>query len=696
MLPLVLLMCSADSLTLYPPDKKPADKRLGPVRNLNDKDFFLKVPATREAWISRAKAVREQLLVSQGLWPMWPREKLAPTFQPPIVRDGYTVEAVSFASLPGHYVTGSLYRPTNKDGSRKSQKLPAILVAHGHWAEGRMHDPGEAEAKRQLANKAESHPANARYFLQAKAAHFARLGCIVFQYDMIGYADSKVLGHTAFADAEAELRLQNLMGLQTFNSLRALDFIESLPEVDTTRIGMTGASGGGTQTFLLAALDERISAAVPAVMVSTAMQGGCVCENASYLRVGTGNVEFAALMAPRPMGLTAANDWTIEIEKKGYPELQAVYKLFEAEDRVKAKCWPEFGHNYNQPARQFAYEFFNQHLKLGHATPIIEPAFEPLTRVQQTAYPTKESRPADALPVDRLRQRLTEMSDKQLESLVPTDAKSLEATRAVLGSALRVMLASGLPDAKEVISRPVGTPTAQGATVKGYSISRRGSGEQVPVVVLRGKTFNGQVIVWVAPGGKVDLLRDGKLNSAARAALDAGAVLIAPDVFNTGELKPDTPPAVNPKFAGYTFGYNRPTLAQRSHDVLTTVAFAKSLPGVKSVHMLGEGKAGPWTLLARALCGNAVSRCAADMDRFRFEAVKTTSDEMMLPGALKYGGLEALASLAAPGDLYVHNHQGSGSGKWLKAAYKEALAEKRIEMEPTQTETTKVVEWLLR
>ncbi|MGL4555071.1 MAG: alpha/beta hydrolase family protein, partial [Gemmataceae bacterium] len=389
MLPFLLLLCSADSLALFPPDKKPADKRLTAVRNLNDKDFFLKVPATRDAWAGRANAVRQQILVSQGLWPMWPREKLAPAVLPPVARDGYTVEAVSFASTPGHYVTGSLYRPAGKAGKR-----PAVLVAHGHWAEGRMHDAGEVEAKKALAIKAESHLPNARFFLQSKCAHLARLGCVVFQYDMIGYADSKVLGHAAFADADAELRLQNLMGLQSFNSLRALDFLASLPDVDATRIGMTGASGGGTQTFITAAIDPRIAAAVPAVMVSTQMQGGCVCENASYLRVGTGNVEFAAAIAPRPRALTGANDWTIEIEKKGFPELQGVYRLFDAEGRVKARCWPEFLHNYNQPARQFAYEFFNEHLKLGHPTPIVEPAFEPLTRAEQTAYPTKEARPA--------------------------------------------------------------------------------------------------------------------------------------------------------------------------------------------------------------------------------------------------------------------------------------------------------------
>ena len=103
------------------------------------------------------------------------------------------------------------------------------------------------------------------------------------------------------------------MGLQTWNSVRALDFLASLPDVDPKQLGMTGASGGGTQTFMLAAIDDRLAAAFPAVMVSTGMQGGCVCENCSLLRVDTGNVEIAGLFAPKPQAMSAANDWTKEM-----------------------------------------------------------------------------------------------------------------------------------------------------------------------------------------------------------------------------------------------------------------------------------------------------------------------------------------------------------------------------------------------
>src|SRR5262249_47707565 len=209
-------------------------------------------------------------------------------------------------------------------------------------------------------------------------AMLARMGCVVFHYDMVGHSDSKDIGHAqGFTDAAAELRLQSAMGLQTWNSIRALDFVTSLPDVDPKRVGVTGASGGGTQTFILCAVDDRPAAAFPAVMVSTTMQGGCICENCSDLRLDTNNVEIAALFAPKPLAMTGANDWTLEIETKGLPELKEVYKLYGAEDNVMAKCFPKFGHNYNQVSREVMYNWFNKHLKIGWKDPVQEKPLEP-------------------------------------------------------------------------------------------------------------------------------------------------------------------------------------------------------------------------------------------------------------------------------------------------------------------------------
>src|SRR6266542_46189 len=287
-------------------------------------------PQTLPAWEARRRQLREQVLVANGLWPMPEKTPLKATIHGKMDRDDYTGEKVCFASYQGHYVTGNLYRPKGKTG-----RLPAILPPDGHWANGRLYDAVEKAAKAQMDQRAEKTMESARYPLQARCAQLARMGCVVFHYDMVGVADSQQIGHRAgFNDPEAELRLQSFMGLQTWNTIRSLDFLLSLPDVDPARIGVTGASGGGTQTFILCAIDDRPAAAFPAVMVGTVMQGGCICENCSYLRQDTGNIELAALFAPKPLGMSGANDWTKEIETKGLPQLKALYKLFGAEEKV--------------------------------------------------------------------------------------------------------------------------------------------------------------------------------------------------------------------------------------------------------------------------------------------------------------------------------------------------------------------------
>ncbi|HOM19040.1 MAG TPA: alpha/beta hydrolase family protein, partial [Thermoguttaceae bacterium] len=303
------------------PGQKPKDSRFGPLKDLNGY-FPMQVCKTPEEWQQRAERLRRQVLVAAGLWPM-------PTKQPPnavihgrVDRPEYTVEKVYFESFPGFYVTGNLYRPKNRSGAGA-----AVLCPHGHWPNGRFYDAGEKQLAEQIKKGEEKYDPCGRFPLQARCVQLARMGCTVFLYDMVGYADSQQLAHRAgfrpemntpenwgFFSPQAELHLQSIFGLQTYNSIRALDWLSQLDGVDPKRIGVTGASGGGTQTFILCAADDRPAAAVPAVMVSTAMQGGCTCENANYLRIGAGNIDLAALMAPRPLGLIAANDWTKEME----------------------------------------------------------------------------------------------------------------------------------------------------------------------------------------------------------------------------------------------------------------------------------------------------------------------------------------------------------------------------------------------
>ena len=329
---------SSDPSRVLPPGQFPKDARLK-TRALRDAYHPWQPPKTLAEWKAERKRLRERVLVSQGLVPMPPKTPLKAVVHGLIDMGDYTVEKVYFQSHPGHYVTGNLYRPKKFGKPDGSPTLsPGVLCPHGHWGNARFYDAGVNAAKKFVAGGGETYINAARHHIQARMVGLARLGCVVFHYDMVGYSGSKAIGHRqGLTDAEASLRLQNFMGLQTWNSIRALDFLTSLPSVDTKRIGVTGASGGGTQTFMLAAIDPRVSVAFPAVMVSTDMQGGCICENAEYLRIGVNNIALAALFAPRPQAMSGANDWTKNIETKGYPELRQVYSLYGKRENISAK-----------------------------------------------------------------------------------------------------------------------------------------------------------------------------------------------------------------------------------------------------------------------------------------------------------------------------------------------------------------------
>src|SRR5262249_37987015 len=273
--------------------------------------------------------------------------------------------------------------------------------------------------------------------------------------------------------------------------------------------------------------------------------------------------------------------------------------------------------------------------------------------------------------------------------------KGAEEYRRVVGTALRVMARDKLPAPSDVEVKEVGDKTERDGLVwRRYLIGRKGAGEQVPAIGLMGKEFDGTVVVWVHPEGKASLFRDGKLVPAAQKIVDAKAALFAPDVLLTGESAGAKPMPVNSGYAGFTFGYNRPLLANRVRDILTAVAAAKGHEKTKTVHLVGFDKAGPWVILARGLCGDAVARAGADYNQFSFAAVKDVGDEMMLPGALKYGGLPAFVGLCAPGELFLHNHHNTGAGQSLQASYQAAGAADRLRRSADKVPAEKVTEWL--
>jgi hypothetical protein len=322
-----------------------------PYRTLNDTFDPPKFTDSAQ-WQRRAAYLREHILASAGLLPMPERTALNPEIFGEIKHTDYSVAKVYFESLPGFFVTGNLYRPAG-DGP-----FPAILAPHGHWAYGRLEN-------------------TALNSVPGRAINLARQGFVVFTYDMVGYGDSRQLTHT-FGGRRENLWGLSLSGLQLWNSIRSLDFIQSLPYVQPKAIGVTGESGGGTQTFLLAAVDNRVAVAAPVNMISLEMQGGCLCENMPGLRLETTNVEIAATIAPRPLLMIAATgDWTKHTLEREYPAVRAIYALMDAPDRVEAVRF-EAEHNYNRESREAMYAWMARWFKNAPAdVKVAERSFTP-------------------------------------------------------------------------------------------------------------------------------------------------------------------------------------------------------------------------------------------------------------------------------------------------------------------------------
>ena len=514
----------------------PNDSRLAPLKDL-DGYFPWSPPASGDAWKVRAAELRTQLRVALGIFPEPTRTPLNAVVHGKIMRDGYTVERAYFEAMPGFFVSGSLFRP------EKPGVYPGVLCPHGHWPDGRFYKNAEANVKRDIEKGAEVSLVNGAFPLQARCATLARMGCVVFHYDMIGYADSQQLGFDlahkfgkqsaatpgGLFTAQAESLGQSIMGLQMWSSIRALDFLETLADVDKTRLACTGASGGGTQTFMLAALDSRLAAAFPAVMVGTAMQGGCTCENASLLRVGTGNIEFAALFAPKPMGMTTADDWTKELPSKGFPDLAQHWANLGAPNNVQIFAHPEFPHNYNRVSRLAMYGFFNEHLKLGRTT-IDEPELQPLTREELTVWSTEHPAPKGGADFE-----------KQLCKWWSDDAKKNLTAGAALAAVQAIFQRTAATE-KAAMDKSTLKKEAFGEslTMSGI-IENTARKEAVPALFFHPKNWNGHTAIWLTARGKSGLLDGDQPSAEVQRLVASGISVIGVDLLMQSGGQSDKP-----------------------------------------------------------------------------------------------------------------------------------------------------------
>jgi len=641
-----------------------SDARVGEEFTLNTPRTFSQF-ASREEWMAKAAFVRDHILVSCGLWPLPEKTPLNPEIFGRFERELYSIEKVRFESYPGFFVTGNLYRPLGKKGP-----FPAVVSPHGHWRRGRLHSDEEGS-------------------IPGRCINFARQGYVAFSYDMVGFNDSGQLKHS-FRD---EVWGISLMGLQLWDSIRSVDFITSLPDVDASRIACTGASGGGTQTFTLMAVDDRIKVAAPVCMVSAHFQGGCECENAPLLRLDTYNVEIASLMAPRPLLLVSATgDWTKNTPTVEYPDIRTLYKLFGAEDKVSCEHF-NAGHNYNKDSREAVYAWFGKWLlSISEPEKLKEQPFTVEEDEDMLVFTKDHPRPDNALSEEGLRTYLRESAKKQIEELKPAGRDGLRRFRQTMSLAMSHTLSAVVPAGDEIVVEKVSEAPHDTFTATRLLVGRKGKHGAIPAVLLTPKDAPARktATLIVHPQGKDAVAKMGEPSSPlVEKLLNDGSAVMAIDCFLTGELKT----AERKRTADHWLTYNRTTLALRVQDILTAIGYLSSREDVSEVNLVGLDAAGIWCALANSLAPR-VRRAAIDLNGFPDDPPAWQGDNL-IPGILRAGGARVAAALSVPRRMLLHNTQGRFPTDFALAAYQAAGRPRRLRIEDERLSDEAIARWLL-
>lgn len=634
--------------------------------------------ASLDEWNQRREWLRGQVRFAAGLDPEPPRTPLNPHIFGRIEHDDYTIEKVYFESMPGVLVCGNLYRPKNV-----SVKCPAVACPHGHWARGRIHH-------------------DERGSIPARCITLARLGAVVLAYDMVGYNDSgKQFTHKApvWTEPANALWSFSVLGLQTWNSMRVIDFLQSLPDVDPKRIGVTGASGGGTQTFIVSAIDDRVRVAAPVNMISSTMQGGCVCENAPLLRIGTNNMEIGAIFAPKPLLMVSATgDWTKLTPQVEFPMIRGVYELFGAADHV-ANVHVDAEHNYNKASREAMYKFFGKHL-LGRpdADSLKEGDIQVDTDEDMLVF-AKDAPPANMLTFEEFRQRWKDMCRKQIEEMRPDSVENAAALGGFVRRSLDYMVGGRFPKAGEAVRKELSSSPDQlwpckecvyvrddrplRVTEVGSMMASDGRGHHVTVVV----PAEGLAVL---EGMKTAKTGDGSqtLELIRRRANLSDRVLV---VEPFGLRKPATQPAPGRGSTKFFTCFNRTDAAEAVYDILTVLGMVMNEDRTRRVTLVGFGRMGPLCLVARAMVPQeAVEEknvaCIVDMNEFDEDADEAYLKHLEIPGMRRIGGLQAIAAAAATGPMYLFNTGGKFDGVWAQKAGELHKARVRVERGPADFE----------
>jgi len=610
------------------------DQRAETVRH-TDTVYTMPEFASREDWEAFAARLRQRILLSSGLVPLPERNPLNANIFGRITRDDYAVEKVHFEARPGFLVTGNLYRPVG------AGPFPGVVCPHGHWEHGRIEDDPK------------------RGGVPSRCITLARMGMVVFSYDMVGYNDSLQFEKHGWADPAEKLWGIHPFAIQLWSSMRAVDFLESLPDVDPERIACTGASGGGTQTFALMAVDPRIKVAAPVNMISSTMQGGCICENAPIIRYDNSNMEIGALMAPRPLLLVSATgDWTRETPRVEYPAIRSIFRLYDAGERV-ANVHIDAGHNYNKDSREAMYRFFGKWV-LGDGEQWADYTEPPYTveKVEDLrVFP--DGKLPDGLPTgDEVVKQTIAANQAKWRAILPKNREEIASFRADYGNALALVLGTRVPEPKALAPERLGFEEHEGYVVERWVLRRGCVGDAIPAILYRSNDGQVQDSVLVVHGqGKAALadLEHGAPGPLVAGLMAQGKAVMVIDAFLIGEHHAPQRRTRRATVGSFADTFQPTDTAYRVQDVLTALAYLRFRRDLSdTVDLVGLGEGGMWCLLASAVDGRT-QRTIVDANRFDPDDDRAWVDTYYVPCIRSIGDVDTAAALIAPRSLVLYN-----------------------------------------
>ena len=610
---------------------------------------------TKDELLQRQTEVRQTMWEILGSFPE--KTSLNAKITGTVKKNGYRIENVIYESLPGFYVTASLFIPSNI-----KKPAPAILFCSGH-----------------------STSVYRLPLYQLPLLNLVKKGFIVLAIDPIGQGErlqyfnpvtgeSTIGGSTqehSYPSTQVFLNGTSIARYFLWDGIRGIDYLVSRKEVDPKRIGVHGLSGGGTQTAYISALDDRVAASAPAgyitsygrLMESIGVQDG---EQNFYHGISSGidHADFIEIRAPKPTLImaTTRDFFSIQGSRETYSEVKRIYELSGKPDNIEI-TEDDYGHGYTKKNREAMYAFFQKYLQLPGSSFEEDVEFMTAQELQKTS--------TGQLSTSLGGQTVFSLNRKETEDLI----SELQASRSDLTNHLPGVLISSkeLSGYQEpsVINDPVFTGRIQR---EGYVIEKyfeKGEGEYViPYLLMIPVKPNDKALIYLHPSGKfAGASTGGEIEWFVR----NGFTVLAPDMIGIGEMGPGI-------FTGdadidsisYNLWYtsmliDRSIVGIRAGDVVRLTRLLKKNNKISEVYGVAMKEMAP-VLLHAAAFDQDITRIALIESYSSYQSIVMNRFynpkfvHSIVPGALKAYDLPDIAASLAPRKLLMANvTDGTGS-----------------------------------